>query len=317
MAYTAQPVGFLASVVQRVREYADEASDDAKYPSDRLYPLIRDAFQSVILDAFSMHEGKVSVRYTISLVADQERYYIPRNVGTIHKLGRLQDDGRILPFTLPRSRLNPGGPGYAIDGPCLRFTPAPAGAEDIVLEYIPNGTGEIHLSTQTANASGNSTTSFKLDTTPDEGYYDRAPNAYLGCMLRLLSSSGSPPSGYASFPIQERVITAFNVATSIVTVAPAFDFNPTSLSTDTITYEVVPFLGPLTEQAVALDVACRLHEIAGRSDRLRTLRPRANNAARDFRFAMTAMDANRAGLGDRDVYPGTSKYGLAWELGNY
>lgn len=257
MAYTAQPVGFLASVVARARVYTDEPSFAAKYPTDILYPIIESAWDRAMREANAVADNAIVVRYSLAIDPDTAVYYLPPTVGQVLRFGKARDTGLNPDWIIPRSRLNPAGGGIIFEGPNVRFEPRPTTSETLTIEYIPNGHCTLHSSTVT-EAAFTSTTSFTLDNTPDEGYFDRRPNAYLGAVWRLLS--GPTPAGRSYCPVQERVITGYNSSTGAVTFDVPLDVSFSGTSGNYV-YEVVPLESPFFLDAVAWDVATTIHGI--------------------------------------------------------
>lgn len=256
MAYAAEPVGFLAGCIQLIREFTAEPVDDAVFSAERLYPRVRSAYRSAMREVLNVADNKVRVRFDIAVNTTTSHYMIPANVGQVLRLAKAfdYDATRYYDWRMPNNELSSWGSSWGIEGPYLRLSPLPQTAETITMIYAPNGDSAIHLGSVAADDADNSTSTWQLAVSPAEGYFDRRPNAMLGCTLRVLSSSGTAPAGYAYFPVQERVITAVSAA-AVATVTPAFDFNPATLTGQTATYEVVPFLGDQLQRLVSLHVA--------------------------------------------------------------
>lgn len=276
MAYTAQPAGFLADTVQKIYDYANEPSDNPKWTTDKLFPLIRGAYGRIMQDVNGIGQNPIVVRFDVTVTATDRTYLLPPNVGQVLMIGKVDTvTGNFFEQVIPRSRLNAYGSGVSLEGPTIRFEPNWGIGETLRVLYIPNGDFSIHLGTFTQNATGVSTTAFPLTLSPSEGYFDRRPNAPLGSIVRLLSAVSaagvaSTPTGYDYFPIQERPVSGYTSTSHIVTVPVAFDFDPSSASvmsgTDpaVITYEIVPFMGDLFQEALAFDVAGRIAGIEKR-----------------------------------------------------
>jgi len=311
MPYTAQPVGFLADVVQRIRDYTDEPVDEAKYTTDRLHPLIQGAYDRCMHEVNAVGENPIVVRWSLPITTDTQVYQLPPNIGQILRFG-YTPDGQTLntDWIIPRSRLNPSGAGIIFEGPVVRFEPAPTSARTLTVEYIPNGHCMLHFST-VAHSAGHSTTTFTPDITPDEGYFDLTPNAYLGSVLNLLDGPIPTTAGYAAFAPQGRIISDYAATTNVLTVGPAMDFNPATES-GTLTYEIVPFLGYMFKEAIAWDVARKLHAIAGR--RSQSLSAQQFFVEQMRLIRMTFANYNqRTGQSFRGDIPGIGRFG--WQLG--
>jgi len=296
MAYTAQPVGFLADTVQRIRDFTDDPTDTPKWLTDRLYPLIRQSYGKVFRDIFGATDHYPLVRFSVAVVAGTATYALPSNIGRLLRFSRQETTtGYMTDFIVPRDHLHPLGPGVRLEGNVLRFEPTPTSTETLTLEYIPNGQCAIHLGTFTQAASGLSTTSMPIALGPSEGYAAGRPYEYLGQLYRLLGTSGSVPTGYLVFPVQERPITGWTPSTGNVTVGPALDFNPASFS-GTYTYEVVPYFWDVMSQAIALDVVRQVHTFEDRSskrDPTRVLYLEELKSLRDYFNSLQARTPRR------------------------
>lgn len=319
MPYTSQPTGTLADVVQRIYDYADEPSVEAKYTTDKLFPLITQAYSRVMMEHNSMSEHPIVVRWSLTVTESVQNYYLPPNVGQLLKIGKVEDvTGRNNEWTVPRSRLNPYGPGVLLEGNMIRWEPKPRIGETLQLEYIPDGYCSIHLGTFTQGDTVTpSDTTFALNASPSEGYFDQIPNAYLGQVVRIIDcqTTGSvedQPTGYTSFPIQERPISGYAPTTNVITVEPAFDFNlgtNAGIAADsTYTYEVVPFFWSLLKEAVIWDVVRRLHGISGKKQQEASARIYYIETMRNIR--MNAANYNqRTGSSFKGDMPGITGFG--------
>jgi len=318
MSYTAQPVGFLAETIQRIYDYANEPSDNPKWTSDKLFNLIRGSWARAMNDVNTLGKDPIVVRYDIPVTNSQKTYLLPCNVGQILSFGKVEPQtGEFYEVVLPRSRLNPCGGGVLFEGNLVRFEPSWPSSETLRILYIPSGDFVCHLGTFAASDTGVSATKFPISLTPTEGYFDRRPNGYIGSVVRLLScvdgsNNAVNPSGYGYFPIQERPIVSVAGTTRLATVDPAFDFDPASLTGGTITYEIVPFLGQLFQEAVAWDVAAIIHGTEGRPN---DKRDAWNNKAQQMRTIRSNLSGYNARTGSllRGDIPGTGRYG--WVAG--
>ena len=264
MAYTAQPAGFLADTIQRIYDYTNEPDENPKWTTDKLFPLIRGSYGRCMLDVNGVGQNPIVVRFDITTTATQRTYMLPPNVGQVIAIGKVNSQtGEFYERIIPRTRLSPFMAGVTFEGPLVRFEPIWGVAETLRVLYIPNGDCALHLGT--VAEADTTTTSVKINIAPTEGYFDRRPNAYLGSMLRLLSatvsSAAAYPSGYTYYPIQERPITGMVPTSLVATVDTAFDFDPATAITGSAihTYEIVPFMGDLFQDAIAWDVAAMVN----------------------------------------------------------
>lgn len=297
MSYSAQSVGYLSDCIARIRLYTDEPTDRAKYSAVDLWPIIRGQLRQVYRDIARIGDSPLIVRYDISVVAATKEYWLPGNVGSVLRLGKVDSQTNdICDVMFPRGRYNFRGPGYTLEGNVIRFEPDYNVTETLRVEYVPNGDTMIHLGT--CAAADGSLTQLKVSSSPSEGYFDGRPNAYLGSVLRILSVSGSTPTvptGYLSFPVQERNVTGFDVATNKVTVKPDFDFNLSSLASGTYTYELVPYYGDELVQAVAIGVSRQLHMIAKRADAAQAMTALYRDEMRSLRDDIAHREERRGG----------------------
>lgn len=257
MSYTDQPVGLLADVIARVYRYMDEPIDTPKWTSDYLWPLIVGGWQRLMGDINGVGSNRIKIQFTTTITSTVGRYILPPNVGKILRMGYLDSTtGRLTETITPRHELGIYGPGVSLQGNTQLFEPLQYD-QTLTMEYVPNGFCSLHTGTLDASASGVSSTTLVLDSEPDEGYFDRQPNAYLGSIIRVLASvEGSFPDDYGHFPVQERIITGWDPKTLIATVDPAFD--PDFADLGLVTYEVVPFFGYSAREALAWHVVAKL-----------------------------------------------------------
>lgn len=308
------PGSFLTDLYQRIRDYADEPVDNAKWTDAKLYQFVRGSWARIMHDVNACGDAPLVVRYDLVVNNSDQVYYLPPNIGQILRFGRVYQDGSIYDAIVPRSRLNPVGPGIIFEGlNRVRFEPKWGINETLRIEYIPSGDLAVHEGT-VANTAVTSTT-VTLDTTPTVGYFDQRPNAYLGSVLRYLS--GASPSGYSFFPVQERVITEQTISSTnpVVTVDSAFSPDP-SVASGTLTYEIVPFLGWQLIEPLAWNVAMSLHAtMAGdpsRTKKLQAAQLMYNNQMRMIRGSLSHYNARSGGKFNGDV-PGNSRW--TWSLG--
>jgi hypothetical protein len=100
-----------------------------------------------------------------------------------------------------------------------------------------------------------------LAATPADGTLDTRENAYVGYMLRILSSNANTQ--------EERLITAYDADTRTATFNKAF--TRTHEGAGTVTYEVVPTFSRLLKHVVSLRASIDLLSQEGNSQRMATL----------------------------------------------
>lgn len=307
MAYTAQPAGFLADTVQRIYDYANEPSENPKWSTDKLFPLIRGSYARCMQDVNGLGQNPIVVRFDLTTTATQRTYLLPPNVGQILAFGKVDDvSGEFYERIIPNSRLNPCGAGVTFEGPIVRFEPNWGVAETLRVLYIPNGDCALHLGT--CAEADTTTTSVKINIAPSEGYFDRRPNAYLGSVLRLLSATVSSvaayPSGYTYYPIQERVITGMVATSLLATVDTAFDFDPSTAITGSAihTYEIVPFMGDMFQEAIAWDTAAIIHGTEKRYNDKKDALANRLNQMRMIRSNLSAYNSRSGMILRKDIF---------------
>lgn len=219
----------LRTAITRLRNLMDEAATDGKYNDDYIIRhIIKPSFVDVVGRLNQNSDAQIIVSSTLALVAGQQYYTLPPNVGQIRRLYVVDDAGFVTQEGLPRGNFNPEGHGWRVEGNALSFKPYPLAATNITIDYVPTGDILPQYGTTGAVASNNST--LTLAATPSLGGHDRRPNSYVGQVLRVLG---------ASQVWQERIIATHDVATGVIT--PRLPFDPSLANTSGLTYEIVPF----------------------------------------------------------------------------
>lgn len=257
--------GFLSRTLSRIRLFTDEPSTNAKYTDADLLDLIRSSWTDVLGEIMRVTSKPIVVRHDIS-VAGQDgitanTYILPPTVGSILRIAKINTNtGNSEWDVVPRSRWNPDGPGVLFEGRAIKFQPDwAAGSYTLRVEYTPTGDLDMHIGTVDASAFSNDTSAntctVVLASSPDTGSLDLRPNAYAGGVLRILSCDDD-----SEFPVQDRLITAYDYSTRTATLSPALTEAP---ATGDITYEVATPLGEGFDMVVALDVAAIVLGVEG------------------------------------------------------
>lgn len=231
----------LKTFVKRVRWLADEPGDDALYSDN---DVINHFFGPALSDTWSRlnlaSKNRILIRHELSIVADQEFYLLPPNIGRIVRVGRILADGLPCEELVPRNEWHAYGPGWSVQGNTISFRPYPAASGTCYIWYIPTGSVNCHYATDGGlYATDTTNKTFTLSTSPAMGQLDRRPNAYAGQILRIIGASVH----------QERVIESHDVTNGRVTVRQAFDPVP---ATSSVTYEIAPVGNESLIQACAL-----------------------------------------------------------------
>lgn len=279
-----------------IRDYTDEPVSNAKFTTDKLYPLIRDAYGQVVDDVNATADNPLIVTFTMSITDGDQYAMLPANVGQIVRIGEFDSTtGGWLSSWIPGGRRWSWGSGLSLEGSMLRFDPYAVSSGNLTVQYIPKGEFLVHVGTCTA-ANASSTT-LKLNSAPTDGYFDARPNAYIGSILRVLSMTGTQQIGSTActvFPVQERPIQSVAVTNLVATVAKEFDGDLSLATGSTYTYEVVPWFSYEIISAVAWHCAMSLHMIHGgdqvRAGRAAGARQMYNNAMRSLRGRVSGMN---------------------------
>lgn len=283
MAALNQAVGEIQTAIRTIRRLTDTASVRAKYKDSDIVELLQEAWQVVIRDLYSQAQNPPLATYDITLVDRQRYYQLPANIGEIVRIANYSTTGsaghRIINWELlPEGILNPSGYGIAFEGAQrMAVHPNAMLAEKVItIDYIPSASAVLTVGT-TGVAAGASASTITLDiatTTDILGAIDRRQDVYRGSFLGILDFP-VPPEGYSRFPIQQRIIKAYDVATGLITVAPDFDFDISTLDAlvpdGLITYEIYPIEAPLVWSVLTRHVARLIAGFENNTNRFRLL----------------------------------------------
>lgn len=299
MAYTAQPTGVLATLVDWVQRWANEPRFAAKYPSHVLYPLIQENYRMTFSEVIRLTGMPVYATFTFTITDGTTETLLPYNVGQVERIYEADPNSGLALYEIYSfSRRSPAGGLVGIEGNTLKWRPKwTGGTRTLTVEYVPNGDVDLAFGTQSSPATKSSSTTLVLTTTPSEGYFDRRPNAYVGSYVRLLSAGDAEyPDGYTFFPIQERVITAYdpdNANGPTITVSPAFDFDPSDQEFTSLSYEIVPDgMKPLLH-VVAWRTVMTILSMEGNAKRKALAQEEYATHFRDIKMRLANLDATR------------------------
>jgi len=321
MSYTARPQGFLAQVTTAVRAFLNEPELSQKWTDDKLWPLIVEAWSQIMDDVNGIGENPIFVRFSFTPTNQQKTLLLPGNFGAFSRIYSDETADGIGSETLvPRSRLNPWGGAVLLEGNYLRFEPFLSADTPYILEYMPSEYCPLHLGETDLSDPNASLTTVTLDTDPAEGYFDFAPGAYIGSVIRLLDSPeiDTGPGAYLDFPVQERVISDMDPETHVVTLNNPLDFDPLDGDVGAVTYEVVPFMGksfaPAIEWRVAYQVAM-IEDVEGRSGRPNRLALEYKRTMSKIRLRFANFN-RRTGQRFQGDLPGNGRFGWSWGFGS-
>lgn len=235
--------------LERTRGYLNLETVDGRY--DDAYVLrngILPSMVDVVSRANVNQQNVVINRASITIDPATEYYQLPPSVQEVLRIVQRDSSNRITADWVPRGDMHPLGAGWVLEGNTIAFRPSPTlTSYNFEIFYISNGDILPHYSSAGVSTQFPTNTTMKIATTPTLGVMDRRTNAYVGMVLRIL------PGG---FPTQERLISAYNIATATVTVRVPFEITMTPYSL--IPYEIVPWTGQAMWEAVSASSAMKL-----------------------------------------------------------
>jgi hypothetical protein len=308
---------FIERTRDSIREIAGEPTVHAKYSDDRLLTWIEQAYAHLLGEIGRRASNPLVVRFDIPLSTDTRVYTLPPIVQRVLDLEMLDESGNTVWYERPRSRYNPAGPNLVFEASTIRFTKDLTNGYTLRVHFIPSGCVALHTGAvasvddvpRITNDPATNTATVVLAETPTAGTVDRRPNAYAGSIFRVLSDTGD-----ANY-IQDRIITAYNVATRTATLSPAFvdGFVPTG---DEVLYEIAPPIERAMDIVIATYVARTLCGIEGDAARFRTLSQLYAEQVRDIVAQVNHFSALDEGL-KRDTRFTRGKFvpNSMWNLG--
>jgi hypothetical protein len=232
---TLSGVGFLSECVSLIRKATDEPDTGPKYPDADLIEYIHSAFDQVLASINVETDHPILVRYEVPVVQGTQEYLLPCNMAEIWRIAKIDSDTGIPAWEVwPSNPYTFRGDGFTVEGNILRFQHLNLTAETLEILYVAAGDVSIHTGTAGAGAVD----SITFPASPTDGTLDIRPHAYAGYTVRTLSGVGAG---------QERIVSAYDVATRIATVRP----NWTTAPDNTTVYEVLPQYSRLIKHVVA------------------------------------------------------------------
>jgi hypothetical protein len=232
---TLSGVGFLSECVSLIRKATDEPDTGPKYPDADLIEYIHSAFDQVLASINVETDHPILVRYEVPVVQGTQEYLLPCNMAEIWRIAKIDLDTGIPTHEVwPTNPYTFRGDGFMVEGNILRFQHLNRTAETLEVLYVAAGDVSIHTATAAAGAAD----SITFPASPTDGTLDIRPHAYAGYTVRTLSGTGAG---------QERIASAYNTATRVVTLRPDW----TTAPDDTTVYEVLPQYSRLIKHVVA------------------------------------------------------------------
>lgn len=293
----------LGRMLQCIRQVLDEPALNVKYTDEQILGYARAGWATVLSDLMTLADNPIVLRLDISVSGSVQEYVLPPIVGEILQLAKIDTATDLnLWEVIPTSRWNPAGSGFTIEGNIIRFSPVWRESHTLRLTFIPTGDMAMHTGDTTVFTS----TTVTMADSPTTGALDLRANGYAGSILRILSATWDSASPHT----QERVISAYDATTRIVTVSPAFDPVPAS---GTLTYEVVPMLYNLLEMVVCFYTASMLLAIEGPPKKQVAVEKKYAEMQRALRLRVSNIE-NRVGDRFEHDTPENRSYG-PWSVG--
>lgn len=287
--------GFLSDVVSLVRKATDEPSQSPKYTDGDIVELLQAGMDAVITDIHVNTDHPIVVRYSITLVDGTQDYILPPNVAELIRVAKVNTTSGLPEYEVwPGSHFNPGGHGWKLEGNTIRLLRDWDSTDTLQLMYHPNAESAMHKAT--ASTVGDTSVTFPSSVT--DGTLGLRPNEYAGMLIRILSSTQNIQ--------EERVCTAYDVATRVATINKAWDTTPTG----TVVYEVVPIYSRLIKHVVALRTAIDLLSQEGNSQRMATLNQNYAIKLSAMRRALSKMEGRFPHHFDGDTWDNTNRGGF-------
>lgn len=295
----------LVRAIAEIRRWSDEQKVSAKYSDDFLISRLENVYALVLAEKNRQMQDPAVATLSITPVLGTYVYIIPSTMGPIQAVYLQTDAYGPKWFYSRRGSLSQLGKGVWVEENMLRLQ---AGfdeiGETIYVDCIPNGCARLHCGTCTLNAAGDEAT---FGATPYMGTLDRAVNAYAGSKLRIFYVSGTTVTGNL---IQERVITEYNAATRVATLAKALDPIPTT-DDGYIFYEIAPQIPVGLDSVLATKVAWEICavEMPKRAPGMLAI---YNQNLRHLRLEAWCKQLPTAGMADADAVHNAGYEGNAW-----
>lgn len=257
---TALSTGFIARALADVRLHTDEPTINSKYSDALILTKLEQAYPIILGEVYRNSRTPVVAKLVITVDSAKETYALPPSLGVIWAIYAKDTDNGTKFFYHSRGIHNTSGRGIWVEGRTLHIQRPElyVGSEnEFTVEYTELGTSRLHDGVLAAavNTAGDEVT---LAAVPSTGTLDTRDNAYAGCLLRILSVTGTSPTGDY---IQERVITDYNRTTRVATLDVALDPVPVAGAGGYIYYEIAPAINQGMDSVLALYAAYMIASI--------------------------------------------------------
>ncbi len=299
--------GFLSDCVSLIRKAVDEPSLTPKYTDSDIVELLQVAFDTVLTDIHVSTDHPVIIRHSVTLASGEQDYIMPVGVGELLRIAKI-NTGTNLPEweAWPGSYFNPGGHGWKIEGNVLRLLRDWQSTDTLELMYIPNAEPLFHKASLATPATDldNTALTMILNATVTDGTLDTRENAYVGYLIRVISSNANTQ--------EERLITAYNADTRVATYNKAF--TRTHEGASAVTYEIVPLFSRLIKHVVCLRTSIDILSQEGNAKRMQTLTANYQIKLAAMRRAISKKEGRFPHHFDGDTWDNTNRGGSFGEL---
>lgn len=256
--------GFLSDCVSLIRKAVDEPSTTPKYTDSDIVELLQAAFDTVLTDIHVTTDHPIMIRHSITLVDGEQDYVLPPGVSELIRVAEIDSVTNLPKWeSWPGSYHDPSGHGWKLEGNVLRLLRDWNSTDTLELLYMPNAEPLFHkasLATPTTDLD-NSALTMILNATVTDGTLDNREHAYVGYMIRILSSNANTQ--------EERLIIGYDANTRTATFNK--EFTRTHEGASAVTYEIVPFFGRLVKHVVCLRTSIDILSQEGNAKRMQTL----------------------------------------------
>jgi hypothetical protein len=233
----------LYTILDRIRLVLDEGATGKFTDSTLASHVIPSSIENVLGRLAMDMDNPVITSFTLNIVADQARYRLPANMGSIVRIVRKDANGNVISEIIPQSRLSVNGSGWAIEGNELLFDPSPNVAQTWYILFENSSLVNPHYATDGSLNAGLDT--LTLSESPTLGLLDFQEGGYLGQMVRVIDT--------ANRRVETAIVASQSYSSGTATVT--FNRPLTDISSGTVTYEIMPLMTNTILDAVVYD-AC-------------------------------------------------------------
>jgi len=291
-ASTTLSTSFLNRMVSRIRLLLDEPAINQKYSTNEIILFIEEEYAKILQDLNRQETTQIVARYAFQTTSSITTYQLPATVGNILSVGTEDTVNGTKTFFGVGSRLDPQGINMQIENNMIRFqdggVPTTTSTTPVVVYYLPNQCARLFHGGVTAVLSASQLT-FTIGISNDIGTIDQRPNAYAGCIGRILPTTTSEVQ-------QDRIIQSSSLSGGVLTITLESDYNPTPAGTPS--FEIAPPFPQSLDNVVGSRVAFILAGNEGNKERVRTM-------ALQFKSDMRALRLEQA---NKDTMTGSVRH---------